>query len=84
VKDMQCLEKVQHRATKMGKRNVQFTEMLEKVNLYSLKYRRLQGNLMDTFKIPKAEENLNKTQFFNITSMTQLQGTAHFGSVQCP
>ena len=49
-KDIDCMEKVQRRATKIfyGFGNLKYEERL---NLFSLQYRSLRGDMMETYKI---------------------------------
>ena len=51
-KDCWLLERVQKRATKMiqGIRNLQYEDRLRTLNMFSLKYRRLRGDLIEVFK----------------------------------
>ena len=51
-KDCWLLERVQKRATKMvnGIRNLEYEERLKILNMFSLKYRRLRGDLIEVFK----------------------------------
>ena len=44
-KDIDCMEKVKRRATKMvyGFGNLTFEERLERLNLFSLQYKRMRG-----------------------------------------
>ena len=51
-KDCWLLERVQKRATKMirGMENMHYEDRLRLLNMYSLKYRRLRGDLIEVFK----------------------------------
>ena len=51
-KDCWLLERVQKRATKMVNNlsNLEYEERLRKLDMFSLKYRRLQGDLIEVFK----------------------------------
>ena len=51
-KDCWLLERVQKRATKMvkGLQNLQYEDRLKSLNMFSLKYRRLRGDLIEVFK----------------------------------
>ena len=57
-KDCWLLERVQKRATKMvnGLRNLPYEDRLRTLDLFSLKYRRLRGDLIEVFKFIKGEE----------------------------
>ena len=54
VKDVEVLERVQHRFTRMikGLKSMEYSSRLESLGL-SLKFRRLRGDLIETFKIIK-------------------------------
>ena len=51
--DIKNVEKVQKRATKLiiELKNLPYTERLKRLNLYTLKYRRLRGDMIELFKI---------------------------------
>ena len=68
VKDIECLEKVQRRATKMvsGFRNKSYNERLKLLGLTTLSKRRIRGDLIETFKILTDREKLNKNDFFQL------------------
>ena len=59
------MEKVQHRTTKMvyGFRNLKYEERLERLNLFSLQYRRMRGDMIETYKIISGLEDVNSSQF---------------------
>ena len=50
VKDIEVLEKVQHRATRMvpGLKRLPYEDRLRRLDIYSLTARRIRGDLMDT------------------------------------
>mgnify|MGYP003402868569 FL=1 len=75
-KDIDCMEKVQHRATKMvyGFGNLKYEERLERLNLFSLQYRRMRGDMIETYKIISGLEDVNSSQFFVSSSMDNLHG----------
>ena len=71
------LEKVQHRATKLviGLKEFIYEERLTQLKLY-----RLQGDLIETFKLLTEKENIDPDQFFNI-NLNNLRG--HSKKQQC-
>jgi len=66
IKNIQYLEKVQERATKLvrGMKNLSHGEKLNKLKLYSLERWRLHGDLIEMYKILTGKENVNCQQFF--------------------
>lgn len=51
-RDIQLLEAVQHRATRLvpGMKNMTYEQRLERMKLPSLAYRRIRGDAIETFK----------------------------------
>ena len=68
-KDIECIEKVQRRATKtkLVKRLYYMTyeERLKALGITSLKKRRIRGNLIQAFPIIKGFDKLNMDHFFH-------------------
>ena len=66
VKDQLKLESVQRRATKLipSLRNLPYEARLKKLNMFSLKERRIRGDLIETFKILKGFDNINCEDLF--------------------
>lgn len=62
------IEKVQRRATKLipATKNLLYEERLKILNLPTLKYRRLRGDLIQTYKIMRGIDNLNPENFFQL------------------
>ena len=50
--DIDAIEKIQKRATKLvvSIRKLPYNERLQHLNIYSLKYRRLRGDMIEVFK----------------------------------
>ena len=71
-KDIERLESVQARATKLISdiRGIGYERRLEQLNLFSLEARRLRGQLIETFKIIKG---INKIDFRTLFSMSSNQ-----------
>ena len=67
-KDIEKLEKIQRRVTKMipRLRNKSYEERLEELNLFSLPKRRIRGDLIEVFKIFKGFSNLDANKYFTI------------------
>jgi len=69
-KDINCLESVQRRATKMvrGLRDVPHDGRLRALGLYSLQQRRLRGDLIEVFKIMTDREKDKRMSVFHTLS----------------
>ncbi len=84
AKDVAKLEAVQRRATKMitSLRNKSYEEILARLNLFSLKNRRLRGKLIVCFKILKGFTNVDASKLFSIDKLkckqVQLDSTNFF------
>ena len=63
-KDINCLERIQQRATTMvhGLKDVSYEGRLETIGLCSLQNRRLRGDLIEVFKILTGREKVDKYQ----------------------
>ena len=84
-KDIECLEQVQRRATKLisSFKNVSYEDRLRKLKLTTLEKRRLRGDLIETFKLITDRENVDKHQFFDIcTSAYKSRGHQYKLSVK--
>ena len=68
--DIERLEKVQARATKLipSIRHISYDRRLARLNLFSLEKRRLRGQLIETFKILKGIENIDYRRLFTLSS----------------
>ncbi|XP_072037390.1 uncharacterized protein [Amphiura filiformis] len=60
------IEKVQRRATKLipSLRSKEYTQRLKELKLYSLEWRRLRGDLIETFKILNGLEGIQEQTMF--------------------
>ena len=72
------METMQRRATKMVNDfgNIKYKERLERLNLFSLQYRRMRGDMIETYKIMSGQylEDVNSSRFFARSSMDTLRG----------
>ena len=89
-KDIERLERVQARATKLipSIRHISYERRLTRLNLYSLEKRRLRGQLIETFKILKGIDNVDYQKLFTLSSnQTRSNGwkldLKRFNTTQC-
>ena len=70
-KDIELLERVQRRATKMipNLRNMPYEERLRMLRLPKLESRRLRGEMIEVFKILKGFEKVDSRQFFHLSEV---------------
>jgi len=76
AKDIDLLEKVQRRATKLirGFSKLAYGQRLRSLGLFTLFRRRQRGDLIETFKILKGYYDINPTTFFSPATATQTRG----------
>ena len=74
-KDIDVLEKVQRRATKLVRciKNLSYDQRLEYLGLYSLSRRRQRGDLIETYKILRNIEDIDYRKFFIRADTVQLR-----------
>ena len=75
-KDIDMLENVQKRFVKRieGMSGKSYNNILIELNLFSLEYRQLRGDLIEVFKIIKGFENIDFAQFFSLSNVQHLRG----------
>ena len=75
-KDIDKLERVQRRVTKMipSLRNKSYEERLEELNLFTLSQRRLRGDLIQAFKIIKGIDNMDCSKYFTLDLSNYTRG----------
>jgi len=76
-KDIDLLERVQRRATKMihGFHNLSYAERLDLCNIPSLEQRRVRGDLIQVFKMLKGFDKLDYNRFFRSVEILEQEGT---------
>ena len=75
-KDIELLESVQRRATRMitGFGELSYKERLGRLNLTTLEERRSRGDRIEAFKILKGLEDVEAERFFNLAADTRTRG----------
>ena len=75
-KDIDMLERVQRRATKMipKLRNISYEMRLKECGLTTLETRRLRGDQIEVFKILNGYENIDRNMFFTVKEERRTRG----------
>jgi len=78
-KDIDCLEKVQRRATKLvrGLRWKSYEERLSLLGILSLEKRRLRGDLNQVFRIVKGFDKVDSCDFFQLDNSSRYELRGH-------
>jgi hypothetical protein len=77
TKDIELIENVQRRATKQvpSLKQLSYTDRLKKLKMPTLKYRRLRGDMIETFKITNGIYDKDVTErFFEMSRTDQTRG----------
>ena len=76
MQDLQKLEKVQRRATKIVKtiKSLSYQERLSTLKLLSMKDRLLRGDLIEVYKIMTGKVNIDRNQFFELHEDLRTRG----------
>ena len=78
IKHIEAIEAVQRRATRLvpGLSNLEYSERLKTLKLPTLSYRRIRGDMIQTYKILHPTEGYDKSlpQFLETASTQNLRG----------
>lgn len=77
-KDIECLEKIQHRATKLVPqlRNLEYENRLKALNLTTLEERRARGDMIQAYRIITGKDDVNCDQFFKFRENANTRGNS--------
>ena len=75
-KDIENIEKIQHRATKMihNLKYLRYEDRLIETGLTTLEDRRTRGDLIEVFKMIKCSSKIDYTQFFTLVQNSRTRG----------
>ena len=78
AKDIQCLEKVQKRSTKMafGLKHLNYEKRLDRLGQFSLEHRRKKGDMIEAYQILSWIENVDPNTFFTGVVTGGIRGIA--------
>ena len=76
VRGIQAVEAVQHRATKVipSLKNLSYEQCLRQLRLPTLGFRRLRGDMIETFKITHQIYDIEPSLFFSVAKTRSTRG----------
>ena len=76
MKDIDLIESVQRRATRQVKslKHLSYEDRLKKLNLFSMSFRRLRGDMIETFKILNGKYDENAAPTLHLSHNTRTRG----------
>ena len=75
-KDIECLEQVRRRATKLvrGSNKKTYDEWLQLLGLTTLETKRLREDLIETYKLLTGKERIDSLEFFQLATAHHISG----------